>query len=144
VYQFAMRELAQGDWREVTLARPPAGAAATAAAGAAEARRITGTLKARGPLPRPGTVPYPEALVALHLGDVEGAGDRQEVVVYVWGMREHAWTAAARWPAGERLTLEVQPWEDVAVQQRHATTSRGELDDLELLALPAYFGEPVR
>jgi len=144
VYQFAMRELAKGDWRAVTIEPLPRGSVAPAPVVGEGVQRITGTLRARGPLPRPGTVPYPEALVALHLGDVEGAGGADQVVVYVWGMREHAWTDAARWPAGTRLTLDVQPWEEEEVQRRHATTSRGELDDMELLVLPAYFGEPAR
>ena len=152
VYQFAMRELAVGDWKPVTLAAAPpeiasareAARSETAAPSSAGARRVTGTLVARGPLPRPGTVPYPDALVALHLTAVEGADGADELVVYVWGMRDHAWTDAARWPVGERLTLDVQPWDDDEIQRRLATTSRGELEDLDLLVLPTYFGEPRR
>ena len=146
VYQFAMRELTQGDWRPVALGSET-GFAETPGPEVPEgpaARRITGTLRARGTLPRPGTVPYPEALVALHLDDVEGSGDISAVVVYVWGMREHAWTDAARWPLGTRLTFDVSPWEDAQAQSRLETVSRGELDDLDLLALPAYFGEVAR
>jgi len=146
VYQFAMRELAQGDWRPVTLGAAPefSDAPSPEVLAGPSARRITGTLRARGTLPRPGTVPYPEALVALHLDDVDGSGDIPAVVVYVWGMREHTWTDAARWPIGTRLTFDVRSWEDAQAESRLETVSRGELDDLELLALPAYFGEVVR
>ena len=141
VYQFAMRELARGDWRAVTLGAVRAHAVDPPRTERSGVRRISGTLRARGTLPRPGTVPYPAALVALHLDEVDGAEGSEAVVVYVWGMREHAWTDAARWPEGKRLTLDVRPWDDEDVQRRLATTSRGELEDLDLLALPAYYGE---
>jgi len=146
VWQFAVRELAQGDWKLIPLAAAPAGRAAappseTAPTGAS---RLRGTLAARAQPPRPGSVPYRDALVALHLRDVETeAGEPLpgELLVYVLGMRDDRWTEAARLAEGERIALRVEPFESEAVQERVGSLNRVELEDLDLLALPAFFGE---
>ena len=145
VWQFAERELAQGDWKSIALAAPPAGGAGPAAAEtAAGARRLRGTLVARAEPPRPGSVPYRDALIALHLRDVETlAGEPLpgELLVYVFGMRDDRWTDAARLAPGARISLRAEPFEDEAVQARVGSRNRIELGDLDLLALPAFFGE---
>src|SRR4030095_7412252 len=44
--------------------------------------------------PRPGSSPYRDALVALHVRDVEAQGGARlpsEALVYVFGMRDDAW-----------------------------------------------------
>ena len=148
VWQFAVRELAQGDWREVPLAPPPAGAgrapAGEAVAGAVE---VVATLAARAEAPRPGSGPYRDALIALHLRDVQAApggasGVPSEVLAYVFGLRDDASTPLARLEPGARVRLRLEPWDADAVQRRVGSLNRAELDDLDLLALPAFFGEP--
>jgi len=146
VWQFAVRELAQGDWKEIAIAAPPSGGAAgpSGAAAPAGASRLRGTLAARAEAPRPGSVPYRDALVALHLRDVEteaGESLPSELLVYVFGMRDDRWTDAARLAEGERVALRVEPFESEGVQERVGSLNRVELDDLDLLALPAFFGE---
>ena len=42
-----------------------------------------------------------------------------------------------------RVTLRIEPWESEAVQERLGSLNRVELDDVDLLSLPAFFGEPV-
>jgi alginate O-acetyltransferase complex protein AlgJ len=146
VWQFAMRELAVGDWKEVALAPPPARASAPpAAAPAAAESTIRAALEARAEPPRPGSVPYRDALIALHLRHVEvlgGAAVPGEILVYAFGMKDDVWTDLARLAPGSQLVLRVRPWDDEAVQGSVASLNRAELDDLDLLALPAYFGEP--
>ena len=61
----------------------------------------------------------------------------------MFGLRDDAWTDAARLAPGARIALRLEPWEDEAVQKRVGSLNRVELDDLELLALPTFFGEPV-
>jgi alginate O-acetyltransferase complex protein AlgJ len=153
VWQFAVRELAQGDWREIALAPRPAGAAAAPEAGpaegaSAEAVEVVATLAARAEAPVPGSVPYRDALVALHLRDVAAAGSAaappppHELVAYVIGMRDDDWTPLARLAPGARVRLRLEPWDAEAVQRRVGSLNRVELDDLDMLALPAFFGEP--
>lgn len=149
VYQFAVRELASGDWQEIEL--PPAPEALSqprARPGAAEGgqeRLIRGTIAARASLPRPYTVPYKDCLFALHLTGVEapsGEPAATEVVAYLWGMRDNVWTEAAGFRVGQEITLRVRSWEDPEAQERYASHNRKELDDPELLALPAFWAEP--
>jgi alginate O-acetyltransferase complex protein AlgJ len=147
VWQFAMRELAQGDWKEVPLAAAPVRAAAPAPLPAdAGVSVVRGSIAARSEAPRPGSVPYRDALVALHLRNVErttGAAVPAEIVVFVLGMRDDVWTDAARLATGARVELRLEPWDDDAVQRRVGSLNRVELEDLDLLALPTFFGEPV-
>jgi alginate O-acetyltransferase complex protein AlgJ len=147
VWQFASRELAQGDWKEIPLAAAPArGAAAPRAAGAEGASVVVGTLAARAEAPRPGSVPYRDALIGLHLRGVatrSGAPAPPEIVAFVFGMRDDVWTDAARLAPGARVALRIEPWDGEDVQQRVGSLNRVELDDLELLELPAFFGEPA-
>lgn len=155
VWQFAMRELAQGDWKEIELPRAPDGspgpapdeagpARGEAAAAPAGASRVRGTLAARADAPRPGSVPYRDALIALHVTGAEtqsGASAPEELLVYVFGLRDDRSTDAARLAVGEPVALRIEPFESEAVQERVGSLNRVELDDLGLLALPAYFGE---
>jgi alginate O-acetyltransferase complex protein AlgJ len=144
VWQFAVRELAQGDWKEIPLARAPApreGAEAPAAASGASL--VLASLAARAEAPRPGSVPYRDALIGLHLRDVatrSGAPVPGEIVVFVFGMQDDAWTEAARLAPGARVSLSLEPWDDEDVQRRVGSLNRAELDDLGLLALPTFFG----
>jgi alginate O-acetyltransferase complex protein AlgJ len=148
IWQFAMRELAQGDWKPVPLAAapPPGTREAPAPEPAAEGRStIRAVVAARSEAPRPGSVPYRDALIALHLREIEtqsGAALPGEAVVYVYGLRDDTTTAEARLAAGSRVELRVEPFASEAVQQRAGSLNRIELDDLELLALPAFLGTP--
>ena len=109
-------------------------------------RQLRGRIAARSEVPRPGSVPYRDAVFALHLVDVVALGEGapaapEEIVVYAFGMRDARWTAAADWKPGDLVTLAVDDWEDAAVQQRYASYNRTELDDLELLLLPSFWAE---
>ena len=49
---------------------------------------------------------------------------------------------AAGYRVGQEITLRVRSWEEPEVQERYGTHNRKELDDPELLALPAFWAEP--
>jgi alginate O-acetyltransferase complex protein AlgJ len=148
IYQFAVRELAVGDWQEIGLPSAPevvaeAPSASVPAAGPSE-RLIRATIAARASLPRPYSVPYKDCLFALHLKRVEtpaGEPVADEVVGYMWGMRDNVWTEAAGYRVGQQVALRVRSWEDPEVQERYGTHNRKELDDPELLMLPAFWAE---
>lgn len=148
IYQFAVRELTDGDWQEIGLPPAPeavseAPSASGPAAGPSE-RLIRATIAARASLPRPYSVPYKDCLFALHLTGVQaptGEPIADEVVGYLWGMRDNVWTEAAGYRVGQQVTLRVRSWEDPEVQERYGTHNRKELDDPELLMLPAFWAE---
>ena len=149
VYQFAARELSQGDWSVVDL--PVAGAAPPYATadfwlpdGMGRAI-VDATVAATGPVPRPGSVPYRDHIVAVHLtaidvveGPPEGAG--REAVVYVRSMVDNELTAAASWGPGDRVRLALDPWASVAADLEGI--NRGELSDSALLLVDPWWGTP--
>ena len=102
---------------------------------------VQGTIKALAKPPKPGSVPYKDAVIAIHLVDVKaltGKAD-QEVLVFAWGMRANKWTSAAAYKVGQTVTLALQPWDDVVEQ--YGGYNRIELDDDHLFDLEAYWGE---
>lgn len=143
IWQFAVRELVSGDWKPIELPAPrdrtatPQDPVVQPPAVRPAGTRIRGRIEQLAGVPTPGSVPYRDAITAVHLTEVETlSGDPRstseggESVVFVWGLRDNRLTAAARWKRGQVIELEVQPWSTVADDLgRHA---RMELDDPEL------------
>jgi len=148
IYQFAVRELAVGDWKLVnlTLGQPPITHFIVPPAGALWTAR--GMIKAVSPVPRPGTVPYKDHLLSLHLVDVEcreSAATNGQVVVYLWSMRDNVWTPSARLRPGDMIEVRLRPWSDVA--SRYEGINRSDPEDFDLqLQEPCWSEEaaPVR
>lgn len=146
VWQFAARELAVGDWKLVPLtlgeARPRTFYAPEA--GAAAPARVTGLIEAASPIPRPGSVPYKDHIYALHLSELQGEGvpAGAQAVVYMRSMTDGALTPAARYRAGDRVSLELVAWDDVAA--RYERFNRSELDDEDLQLEPPCWGQTIQ
>ena len=134
LYQFADRELSFGDWRHYDLR-----VGTQREAVASGAVRVTGRIHAVATPPRPGTVPYRDLITSLHLVDVQGEGGEPlaDRIVFRWGMRDGAWTSAARTRAGERASFDLVPWEEVSAEL--GGFNRAELDDEELWELDVYW-----
>lgn len=140
IYQFATRELSGGDWKllDLTLGKTAA-RVPTVPSGKIVVR---GTVAAVAPVPKPGTVTYRECITAVHLTGVEataGQLDVDEILVFVWGMRDNRWTPAARYRKGQTLTLRLVPWRDV--EPKLGRYNRIELDDDDALLLDTFWGE---
>jgi alginate O-acetyltransferase complex protein AlgJ len=145
IWQFAIRELAAGNWKLLTWPDPrpirpaPSASPTTDDAGLL---LVSGRINAISRVPEPGRVPYRDAIVAVHLADVRslrGTASPPEVVVYLWGLRDNRQTSAARYRGGQTMTLRLVPWEEV--QGRYGRFTRVELDDSDfrLVDLPAYW-----
>ena len=117
VYEFAMRDLASGDWKITPLAGPKA-------EGAPAASIVTGMIREISRAPRPGTVPYKDLLVCIHL-DTIGNFPYPEILVFLHGMKNNVLTAANSLEPGERVTLRVVPWN--TVQEKIGSLNRVEL-----------------
>jgi alginate O-acetyltransferase complex protein AlgJ len=149
IWQFAIRELAVGDWKLLPLAParpavPERGKRPDASLVAQSTAR--GKIQAISPVPEPGSVPYRDAIVAVHLVDVRSLGgtvDRPEIVVYLWGMRDNRLTSAAQYRPGQTVAFELTPWDQA--QKRYGRFTRIELDDpdFRLIDLPTYWSETI-
>lgn len=146
VWEFAIRELAFGDWKMLPLPDPKAQGRSFLCPPPGGKQRVRGSIAAVAPIPRPGSVPYKEHIVALHLTNVfpenAPAEGPQQCLVYLWSMREQQPTAAARLRPGETVSLELVPWEDVS--ESLEKFQRSELDDTALLLEPATWAAELR
>ncbi len=149
VYQFAARELSQGDWAVVDLPAAAVDSPDTPtdfwSPDGVERAIVDATVTAAGPVPRPGSVPYRDHIVAVHLtaidvvdGPPEGAG--REAVVYLRSMVDNELTVAASWGPGDRVRLALEPWAGVAADLDGI--NRGELSDPALLLVDPWWGAP--
>jgi alginate O-acetyltransferase complex protein AlgJ len=131
IWEFAARELAFGDWKmlEMKLGQPAPAKFFVPKTG--ESVTASGTVEAISTVPRPGTVPYKDHVLALHLTDLTLGGREEtaglEALVYAESMRDNMLTAAARFRPGDRVTLRLRPWTDVSDQ--YEKINRSEIDD---------------
>jgi hypothetical protein len=144
IYQFAVRELAVGNWKRIDLkpetppqvkylALPPGGE-----------RIVRGRVEAVSAVPRPGTVAYKDHVMAIHLTDLEADGRLlagTEAMIYMRSMTDNIWTVAAQYRPGETVTLRLIAWSDVA--QKYEGINRSELDDPALQLAEPSWGELV-
>jgi alginate O-acetyltransferase complex protein AlgJ len=117
IYEFAMRDLASGDWKVTPLAEPKAEEAPAAST-------VTGVIREISRAPRPGTVPYKDLLICLHLDSI-GNFPFQEILVFLPGMKNNVLTAATSLAPGRRVTLRVVPWN--TVEEKTGAINRIEL-----------------
>ena len=146
VYQFAVRELYSGDWRVYEMPTPvESGRNAADRGAAAPGVLVKAVVIARSSPPAPGSVPYPDCVIALHLTSVlpEGTGVApDEAVAFVWGMRDSEWTRAASIDPGAAVRLRLTPWIDA--EREFGSYSRRELEDEDTWFLDTYWGEIIR
>ena len=146
VWEFAARELAFGDWKmlEMKLGQPMPAKFFVPPAGAAMV--MSGTVEAMSTVPRPGSVPYADHILALHLTGLKREGDEPgedlDALVYVESMRDNVLTPAARLRPGDRVTLRLRAWEEVA--DKYEKINRSEIDDPAVQLEEPCWGEIVK
>lgn len=143
IWEFAARELALGDWKLLPLDLGEKPEAEFYAPADGRVIYLKGVVHAVSPSPRPGSVPYKDHIVMLHLADLESPDDPraagEQAVVFAWSMRDNKPTPAARYRQGETVTLQVRAWADVAAQ--YEAINRSELDDEDLMLAVPTWGE---
>ena len=103
---------------------------------------VQGKIKAIAKAPRPRSVPYKDAIVAMHLVEVKAMSGKfspKQTVVFVWGMRDNKLTPAASLKPGRVVKVAVQPWEKV--EGKYGGYNRRELESDEAMSLDPYWGE---
>ena len=147
VWQFAMRELAVGDWKILKIPavensrsrQVPATEGGFFVPAKGESIEVEGTVAARSSTPRPGTVPYKDQIFSVHLTGITGGKTSAsgQAVVYLFGMKDNQLTPVSAWKVGDRVKLKLRPWADVASE--YERFNRSELDAEELqLEIPAW------
>lgn len=141
IWQFANRELAQGDWRLIPLELRPASGGGFLSPGEGEPVDARGVVAEISAIPLPGRVPYADHIAAVHLVDLVTDRDRaeREAYVFVWSMTNHVLTSAGRWRPGDEVSVRLRRWEDVA--EKLESYNRSELAGDELLLAEPAWGE---
>lgn len=136
IWQFAERELALGDWKDIQLTLGEGGESSTFyVVKPGEKLRVTGVVEAISRSPRPGSVPYRDNLVTLHMVDMtsdSGSLESSQALVYGWGMRDNKLSSLSGVRPGDNLSLLLSSWEDV--EGEYGSYRRTPLDD-EMLEL---------
>ena len=134
VWQLAVREFSSGEWPLIRLGRPAHDSVSSRPGDAVDFR---GTVLATSGVPTPGTVPYRDAVLSLHVTD----GDGRQRIVFCMGMKDNRLVPAARLRPGNLLTARLIPW--TTVEKTYGRLARIELDDPEfrLVDLPTFWGD---
>ncbi len=134
IWEFAARELAFGNWKLLDFRLGQPAPTRFLAPSPGETIEASGTIEAIASIPRPGTVPYKDHIVAVHLGQIQIAGRQEtaglQAVAYFWSMRDNVWTPAARLRPGEQVKVRLRPWAEVSAQNEQI--NRSELDEAAL------------
>ncbi len=145
VWQFAARELASGNWKIIPMKLQAAVRSDFFVPSANEKRKVSAIVSAVSRSPMPGTVPYKDNIVTLHLVDMKDLETGEELgqsLVYGWGMEDNVLTDLARLRVGEHIEMSCVDWD--AVQMKYSSYRRSSLDDEMLeLELPVW-GELLR
>ena len=118
IWQFSARELAVGDWAEIDLTLRPAAQASFLRLEPGQSLEVTGEVLHVSAVPRPGSVPYRDHILSVHLVDIEDGlphnNERNEALVYLWSMRENILQPAANLRNGQSVRMRLSAWSDVS------------------------------
>lgn len=116
IWQFAARELSQGDWRIIPLKLNTEYVSEFYTVPGGQKVRVKAHVAEISPSPRPGSVPYKDNIVTLHLVDVVDVTSDDslgEALVYAWGMKDNEITELANVRNGDTIELTLTSWDDV-------------------------------
>ncbi len=138
IWQFAMRELSSGDWKLMDLPKPTR--TDDSQTTSEQAVNVSATITAQTEAPRPGSVPYRDAVISVILDQVEGGNITGPILVYTWGLRDNK-LVDQPWRVGQTVKVKLTPWAEV--EKQYGSYNRFELDDPDALFLDAYWGEVI-
>ena len=137
VWEFAMRELASGDWKMIELPRtgPVKTKTVSPEKSGRSGRVAEAVVLAVSPVPRPHSAPYKDHVMSLYLELKNG----EKILAYAVSMKDNVWQPAAKLRPGTAVRLRLYPWADHKAQ--YGPWNRSELDDDELLILEPFWAE---
>ncbi|MFT5697426.1 MAG: hypothetical protein ACI8ZB_000274 [Desulforhopalus sp.] len=130
IWEFAERELTHGDWKmiDLSLGTPPESGFLVIESG--QQIDLQGIVAAVSKSPRPGSVPYRDNLLTVHLVDLKGKKDGltgDQALIYVFGMKDNELTDFAGLRPGDQIDITLSAWEDV--EGDYGSYRRSPLDD---------------
>jgi hypothetical protein len=147
VWEFAARELSFGNWKMLPLKLEPVAPAKFFAPKTGTTVTVTGIAEAVSLVPQPGSVPYKDHILSLHLTDLAIDGEDEpmpglEALVYAESMRDNVLTPAARVRPGDRVTFRLRSWSDVS--DKYEKINRSEIEDPAIQLEEPVWGDFVK
>jgi SGNH hydrolase-like domain, acetyltransferase AlgX len=143
VWEFAVRELAFGNWKLLEMKTGQPQITHFLSLGPSEEMVVTGIVEAVSPVPLAGSVPYKDHILTAHLADITGPhphdNESLQALVCLWSMRDNVLTPAAHLRPGDRLTVRLQAWTNVSAQ--YEKINRSEIDDPSIELEEPLWGE---
>lgn len=143
VWEFAMRELMQGDWRKLDMAIGDVkDVDGFLELFPDEKMSVKGRIVAMSAISDPEEVTYADQVMAVHLTDLtdeHGKPIGKDALVYVMVMRNRMLLASSRWKVGDRIALELESW--LLHEDKEGTFNRNELDDPDMWLAPPLWGD---
>jgi len=142
VYQFASRELMFGDWPSLLLELKLPTPSSFLSLASSELKQVAGVVREVSKVPRPGSVPYRDHVVSIHLVDITTKKNLEsfsQAVVFLQSMTNNVWERAARLRPGDEVHLKLRSWSDMAREKDGL--NRSELDSLDLQLQEPVWGE---
>ncbi|MCP4341760.1 MAG: hypothetical protein GY799_23470 [Desulfobulbaceae bacterium] len=112
IFQFAETQLATGNWRAISMPGGMPHGSGPVQQVDASSSIYSGVIRDVTPVPRPGTVPYDDALAAVHLTQIspELPDGSNQCVFYTWGLRERKLAEAAEYKRGQKIKVKLVRW----------------------------------
>jgi alginate O-acetyltransferase complex protein AlgJ len=140
IWQFAARELASGDWKKISLELQEKPESDFYTPLPNEHKDVTAVVVEISTSPVPGSVPYKDNVVTLHLDDIRDIETGEEYgqsLVYGWGMQDNVLGALAKIRSGEQIKIRLTDWD--MVQGKYSSYRRTTLNDEMIeLELPVW------
>ncbi|HIP82164.1 MAG TPA: hypothetical protein EYH19_01080 [Desulfocapsa sulfexigens] len=140
VWQFAARELASGDWKKISLKLQEKPESDFYTPAPNEQKDVSAVVSAISSSPVPGSVPYKDNVVTLHLDDIRDIETGEEYgqsLVYGWGMQDNVLDPLAKVRTGEQIKIRLIDWD--MVQGKYSSYRRSTLtDEMIELELPVW------
>lgn len=132
VWEFAERELAFGDWKDIALQLGTAEDSGFLVVESGVELTVIGTVAEISRSPRPGSVPYRDNIVTLHLVDIHALDsneklDSEQALVYGFGMRDNSLTGLAALRPNDIVKIQLTSWDDA--EKEFGSFRRSPLDD---------------
>ena len=130
IWEFTERELTHGDWKliDLSLGNPIESGFWVGKSGQeVDAQAVVAAVSKSA---RPGSVPYRDNILTLHLVDIQGKSGGlagEQALVYGFGMQDNELTDLANVRPGDQIAITLTAWEDVEAD--YGSYRRSPLDD---------------
>lgn len=124
IWQFAVRELLEGDWKVIPMNLQHKKESEFLQLQSGDSVFVSGEIISISKVPKPGTVPYKDHVVSVVLSDLEGGVNASKALVYMLSMNDNKWTAAANLKVGNQIKIRLTSWDDA--KQKYENMNRSE------------------